>query len=323
MPYDWRPYVPVADRRRRAAAEARRRAKRGEVMSPVIIEGRKIARSFWGKAWCDNLEAYSDFANRLPRGRTYARNGSVIDLKISDGAVRALVYGSELYTIEVSVSPLAAAKWGALKADCAGAIESLVELLQGKFSEGVMARMCQQEGGLFPTPRELEFSCSCPDWARLCKHVAAALYGVGARLAERPELLFVLRGVDPGELLTHAASELPMGAAPAPEDVLDVGELDIFGLELDDPNEEIAAPQEAVAAPDAFREWLRSKEDDGTVVASFSALEEILGALPAEAKASEAWWADSAGAIQRRWIAEGFTLRKVWTERGWVVLERP
>jgi uncharacterized Zn finger protein len=65
--------------------------KTGQLTSPVMLESRKIAHTFWGKAWCDNLEAYSDFANRLPRGRTYVRNGSVVDLQIGPGSVTARV----------------------------------------------------------------------------------------------------------------------------------------------------------------------------------------------------------------------------------------
>src|SRR5665213_273756 len=94
--YGFRPYVPVAERRAKAARELAKLAKKhGQASSPVRLDGRKIASTFWGKAWCDNLEAYSDYANRLPRGRTYLRNGSVIDLRIEPGKVQALVCGSE------------------------------------------------------------------------------------------------------------------------------------------------------------------------------------------------------------------------------------
>ena len=186
--YGWRPYVSVAERRRKAAREMQKLRKKGHPVSPVVIEGRTIARTFWGKAWCDNLERYSDFANRLPRGRTYVRNGSVVDLQIAPGEVNALVSGSELYKVAVKVSAVPKARWTSICADCAGAIDSLVELLQGRFSKGVMERICQQKTGLFPAPAEIEFSCSCPDWASMCKHVAAVLYGIGARLDEQPEL---------------------------------------------------------------------------------------------------------------------------------------
>jgi len=184
--YGWRRYVPVAERRRQATAEVRRRQKAGEELAPVHIEGRTIAHSFWGSSWCEHLESYSDYANRLPRGRTYVRNGSIIDLQILPGLVQAEVQGSELYRVSVKVAPLEPATWAALRKDCAGSIDSLVELLQGKLSKGVMERICQRRSGLFPSPAEIQLSCSCPDWAHMCKHVAAALYGIGARWTSSP-----------------------------------------------------------------------------------------------------------------------------------------
>ena len=234
MFYEWRPYVPVAERRRKAEREMQRLAKKGHPVSPVVVEGRAIARTFWGKAWCDNLERYSDFSNRLPRGRTYVRNGSVVDLQIGPGEVAAIVSGSELYEVAVKVAAVPKARWTSICGDCAGAIDSLVELLQGRFSKGVMERICQQKKGLFPTPAEIELSCSCPDWASMCKHVAAVLYGVGARLDERPELLFKLRKVDEKELVAKAARGLSVSKSrPAAEKVLATDGLsELFGLEL-------------------------------------------------------------------------------------------
>src|SRR5512138_901063 len=185
--YGWRPYVPVAQRRAMAARELAKLAKKnGHAASPVAIEGRKIASTFWGKAWCDNLEAYSDFSNRLPRGRTYVRNGSVVDLQITPGKVTARVSGSSLYKIEIKIQPLLPKIWKSIQKECAGKIDSLIELLQGKLSSAVMQVVTRQNGGLFPTPKEINLDCSCPDWADLCKHVAASLYGVGARLDSNP-----------------------------------------------------------------------------------------------------------------------------------------
>jgi len=200
----------------------------------VAIEGRTIARTFWGKAWCDNLEGYSDYENRLPRGRTYVRNGSVLDLQITPGEVTALVSGSEIYKVAVKVLPVPKRRWSSICSDCAGAIDSLVELLQGRLSKGVMERICQQKTGLFPTPAEMEFSCSCPDWASMCKHVAAALYGIGARLDEQPELLFKLRKVDEKHLIATAGSGLPLSKrGPAADKVLAASGLsELFGLEM-------------------------------------------------------------------------------------------
>src|SRR6266511_5243747 len=166
--YGWRDYVPVAARRLQAMREVAALKKKGHQTLPVLIDGRAIAKTFWGKAWCDNLERYSDFANRLPRGRTYVRNGSVLDLRIAPGDVQALVRGSEMYRLAVKVSPVSKARWTSICTDCAGAIDSLVELLRGRFSTHVMERICRQKTGLFPAPAEIRFSCSCPDWASMC-----------------------------------------------------------------------------------------------------------------------------------------------------------
>jgi len=248
--YEWRPYVPVAERRRQAERELKKRKKKGQSIAPVSIDGRVIAKSFWGKAWCENLERYSDYANRLPRGRTYVRNGSVVDLQIARGKVAAFVSGSDLYKIKIGIAPVPRSRWKAVCQDCAGSIDSLIELLQGRFAKGVMDRVCREGDGLFPAPAEITLSCSCPDWADMCKHVAAALYGVGARLDEKPELLFLLRGVDEKELLAGAGSDLTR-ARPAPTaqllDESDVAAL--FGLEMAEP----VAPATAAAAKQGAR----------------------------------------------------------------------
>jgi uncharacterized Zn finger protein len=242
--YGWRPYVPVAAKRARATRELARLGKRGgRKPDPVTIEGRTIARSFWGKAWCDNLERYSDFENRLPRGRTYVRNGSVVDLEITPGKVMAQVAGSELYRVEIAIRPLSRPRWKEVVRDCTGQIGSLVELLAGRFSSGVMEVLVRPREGLFPEPREIEMSCSCPDWATMCKHVAATLYGVGARLDDRPELFFALRQVDQLELCAAAGSANALsGAGPAGEKRLEAAEdlSALFGIDLDG---RAAAPQ--------------------------------------------------------------------------------
>ena len=231
--YGWKPYVPVAKRREQAHKAAAKAKKAGQDYQPVSVHGRSMAKTFWGKAWCDNLEAYSDFENRLPRGRTYVRNGSVIDLRIEPGKVLAQVVGSSLYRIEIAIATLPVAQWQALVANCTGSIASLVELLQGKLSKPVMERMCEPKTGLFPSPKEIQLHCSCPDWASMCKHVTAALYGVGVRLDEKPELLFTLRQVDAGDLVIQAALPVKTKQAPATRRVLDdAGLADVFGIEL-------------------------------------------------------------------------------------------
>jgi len=231
---NWPRYVPVAERRRQAAKKAAKLKKAGRDMAPIEITGRKIASTFWGEAWCKNLEAYSDYANRLPRGRTYVRNGSVIDLQIEAGCVRALVSGSHIYEVEIKIAPLAKKKWVDIKGRCAGQIDSLVELLQGAISKGVMEIVTRKDEGLFPSPREITLNCSCPDWATMCKHVAATLYGVGARLDHEPELLFTLRGVDPTEMVA-AAVDQPTAAGKAHKGrVLETDALSsLFGVDID------------------------------------------------------------------------------------------
>lgn len=231
----WPPYVPVAERRKRAAAEMKKLAKKGHPVSPVVITGRAIATTVWGKAWCTNLEAYSDYANRLPRGRTYARNGSVVDLQIAPGKIDAHVSGSFMYRITITVTPLAKPAWEKLCGECAGGIDSLVELLQGRFAAGVMERLCRQQDGLFPTPKQIKLRCSCPDGAYLCKHVAAVLYGIGARLDHQPELLFTLRQVAATDLLTKAGTGLAKQVgAPSSDRTLAADEVGtLFGLEMD------------------------------------------------------------------------------------------
>jgi uncharacterized Zn finger protein len=232
--HEWRPYVPVAQRRREAAKKLAKLKKKSQPVSPVTIEGRAIAKSFWGKSWCTNLERYSDYENRLPRGRTYVRNGSVVDLQLAKSKVSAVVSGSDLYTVTITIAPVPATRWKAICRDCAGTIDSLVELLQGRLSKGVMDRVCREGDGLFPAPKEIKLSCSCPDWADMCKHVAAVLYGVGARLDEKPALLFQLRGVDENQLLANAGQELSLKkAVPATTKVLDDGDVAaLFGLEM-------------------------------------------------------------------------------------------
>lgn len=229
-------YVSVAERRKRAARKLAQLRKKGHAPAPIVLEPRgAIAKTFWGKAWCDHLESYADYASRLPRGRSYVRNGSVIDLQIATGEVRALVSGSEIYEATIAVSPLAAARWKAVRKDCAGQIGTVVELLSGKLSRAVMEKLCHRERGLFPGGREIEMRCSCPDGAWLCKHLAAVLYGVGARLDASPELLFTLRGVDGAELVAAAGDAGALVAAPMPGEVgIASGDLaDIFGIELE------------------------------------------------------------------------------------------
>ncbi len=230
----WAPYVSVVERRKQAEREISKLRKKGHPIAPVIINGRAIATTFWGKAWCENLESYRDFESRLPRGRSYVRNRAVLDLQITPLAVRALVSGSSIYNVAISITAAPKTQWHSICRDCAGGIDSLVELLRGQFSKGVMERICRQDKGLFPRPSEIKFSCSCPDFASMCKHVAAVLYGVGARLDEEPELLFRLRAVDENDLLVHLDAAVPLSATGAVAGkVLEADNIAaLFGLEM-------------------------------------------------------------------------------------------
>ena len=263
MFYMWRPYVSVADRRRNAEREVAKLRKKGREVSPVEIEGRAIAKTFWGRAWCENLERYSDYANRLPRGRTYVRNGSVMDLQVAPGTVSALVSGSRIYTVTVKVAAVPKARWNAIGKDCAGAIDSLVELLQGRFSKGVMERICRPKTGLFPSPGEIELACSCPDWASMCKHVAAVLYGIGARLDQKPELLFRLRKVDEKALIARAGHGVPLAkTGPRAEKVLDAAGLsELFGIEMAPAAERRAPAERRDARPTVRRGPVKRRRD--------------------------------------------------------------
>src|SRR5499427_8579615 len=239
---EWPRYVPVAERRAKARREMDKLRKKGKDIQPVNLDGRTIACSFWGKGWCDHLESFSDYANRLPRGRTYVRNGSVCHLDIRPGRIEAIVSGSELYNIVIRIKELKAATWASIKNKCSGHIGSMLELLQGKLSDQVMAIVTDRHHGLFPQPGEIALDCSCPDWADMCKHVAAVLYGVGSRLDSQPELLFLLRDVDAQELIT-AELALPNAAGAVTGDTLAADQLGaIFGIDLDTATDVSPAP---------------------------------------------------------------------------------
>ncbi|HTW80774.1 MAG TPA: hypothetical protein VME23_14605 [Terracidiphilus sp.] len=231
------PYVPVARRRANALREVRRLTAKGTQVSPVEIAGRVIASTFWGKAWCDNLESYSDFENRLPRGRTYVRNGSVVDLQIETGKITSMVSGSSLYRIVIQIRPLATPCWKKLKQQCGAGIGTVVELLQGRLSNSVMSVVTSRDCGLFPAPAEIEMSCSCPDWAGMCKHVAATLYGVGNRLDREPQLLFKLRQVDHLELIAQAGQPSPKLKGAGGKTIAKDQLADVFGIELESEGE--------------------------------------------------------------------------------------
>lgn len=231
--YGWAPYVTVAERRAKARKQMEKLKKKGLAVQPVETGGRKIATSFWGKGWCDHMESFSDFENRLPRGRTYVRNGSVCHLAIESGQIKAIVSGSTLYNVKITIAPLAKKRWLTVKRACSGKIASLIDLLRGKLDKGVMQVVSDRNEGLFPLPGEMKFDCNCPDWADMCKHVAAVLYGVGTRLDDSPEMLFLLRGVNHEELIdVTAAVNVVAQKGSSRRRIAATGISDVFGIDL-------------------------------------------------------------------------------------------
>ena len=266
MWWTYKPYVSVGQRQAMARKEIAKLEKAGRKISPVRVEGRKIASTFWGKAWCTHLESYSDYSNRLPRGRTYLRNGSVLDLQIEPGKISALVSGSEIYSIAINIKPLARETWDGIRQRLSGEIRSIIELLQGRMSDAVMAVVTDRAGGMFPAPDHIEMDCSCPDSAGLCKHLAAVLYGVGARLDTQPELLFKLRQVNHLELVpTSDTLDALTSAGSASRKTIASNELaDVFGVEMDQAAE---TPIATIPAAKAVRTAGKSVTDKKSVAA--------------------------------------------------------
>ncbi|MBN1919529.1 MAG: helix-turn-helix domain-containing protein [Verrucomicrobia bacterium] len=296
--YQWRPYVPVAVRRMQALKEMERLRKKGTTIQPVRIEGRKIARTFWGAAWCDHLESFSDYWNRLPRGRSYVRNGSVCHLDIAKGKVNAMVAGSSLYEVKVAIKTLPSTRWKDMKTRCAGQIGSLLELLQGRLSDNVMKVVTDRDKGLFPLPGEISLECSCPDWAVMCKHVAAVLYGVGARLDEKPELLFLLRGVDHEELISD---EIGLATATAQtgsgrKRIADEALADVFGIEIS----EDTAPARTARAQNRTRAAAGSKDASRATAKRIVKPKAKAVARARRAKATSAAGAKTSSRVARR-----------------------
>jgi uncharacterized Zn finger protein len=246
--HSWPRYLREDERRARAGRAAKKLTRGGRELHPVVVEGRIAAKSAWGKGWCTTLASYGDYSNRLPRGMSYLRSGAVIDLQIERGRVAALVSGSSVYKVGIHIRPLTKPRWRAIKEKCAGRITSLVALLRGELSPPIMTMMARRDEGLFPAPAEIDVTCSCPDSAIMCKHVAAVLFGIGTRLDEEPELLFVLRGVDHRELITDApVTAVKRGRrASKSADKMASADLEaVFGIELAEQSEAGSASGEA------------------------------------------------------------------------------
>ncbi|QQL45412.1 SWIM zinc finger family protein [Sulfuriroseicoccus oceanibius] len=228
----------AAQRKARIAREVENRRAKGEPFEPIVCEVKRgiPAKTFWGVAWGENLESYSDYEHRLPRGRTYLRGGNVFDLEINEGNVFAYVTGGEIYEVTIDIEPMFDEPWAELKQRIAGKVTNVVDLMAGDLGAGVMEAVTDRELGLFPSPSEIRFSCSCPDWADMCKHVASVMYAVGVRLDQQPELLFKLRGVDHHELIDHASTDADLSTDSDEAGILEAGELsELFGIDLGDP----------------------------------------------------------------------------------------
>jgi len=231
--HGYSPYVSVAKRQAKALREMKKLRKKGKDIRPIEIEKRTITRTFWGKAWCNHIESLSDYENRLPRGRRYVRNGSVCHLAIRKGCVDAIVSGSELYNVRVDIGTLSGKQWNTIKENCAGKIGSVLELLNGELSDGVMQVVCDPHHGLFPQCQDIKLSCDCFDSATMCKHVAAVLYGVGARLDHSPEKLFELRGVDHNVLIDVSTLVIDTKQGNESRRRIDHANIaDVFGIDL-------------------------------------------------------------------------------------------
>jgi uncharacterized Zn finger protein len=249
--------VSVAEKKERAARKLEELSKKNPFLKPVIIEGRKIAHTWWGKAWNLNLERYADYSNRIGRGRSYLCHGAVLDLQIDSGEVRALVQGSDSrpYSVVIGIKTLNQKTWQTILSQCQGMLESLQDLMNGDFPKAIGEIFTHQDTGLFPSPKEISFSCSCPDIAGMCKHVAASLYGIGARLDESPELFFKMRKVAMDELIRQAVTDrkekLLAKASRRSSRVLDEVDLSAtFGIDLHQDAPAIAsAPSVAPASP--------------------------------------------------------------------------
>lgn len=252
----WWSYSDAEEQKQRLQREIARRTKRGEKFEPLVApEGKKLSTTFWGQAWCRNLESYQDYESRLPRGRSYLRKGSVFNLEIEPGKLFATVAGSELYDTAIHIDPLPPKQWKKIVAAGSGQVGSMLDLLAGKLGDGLMRVLTDPQDGLFPKPKEIRFQCSCPDFADLCKHSAAVLYGVGVLLDTRPELLFTLRGVDQAELLSNASSSALSDLTTDGGDLSGADLSAIFGIDLSGAE----APLPVEEAPKKKRTAVRKK----------------------------------------------------------------
>jgi uncharacterized Zn finger protein len=234
-------YVSVGEKRAKAERKLKQLKKKNPAIQPIVLEGTAIAKTWWGKSWNLNLERYADYSNRIGRGRSYVRHGAVLDLRISAGQVNSLVQGSgtKPYTVTIKIKGITKKIWKNMKAACAGKLDSLPELLSGKFPKTLGEVFTAQGRGLFPSPQEIDFDCSCPDWAYMCKHVAATLYGIGTRLDDDPGLFFQLRKVKIDDLIQQTLKDqsyklLEKAEKMSSGKIAESDLSDIFGIDMEE-----------------------------------------------------------------------------------------
>ena len=240
--WGYAPYISVGEKRAKAARKLKQLLKKNPDMKPILLDGRSIAKTWWGKSWNINLERYADYSNRIGRGRSYVRHGAVLDLQIDAGKCESLVQGtrSKPYSVYIKIKPVNTKIRQTIISDCEGKLDSLQELLTGKFPKALGEIFTTRGKGLFPSPKEIDFHCSCPDSASMCKHVAATLYGIGARLDEDPALFFKLRKVKMKDLITEAVEDetrklLKKAKKKSRRAIAESDLSDLFGLEMEDP----------------------------------------------------------------------------------------
>lgn len=286
-------YVSKAEKMEKAESARKALQKKGISLEPVILPGRTIATSWWGKAWTGNLERYSDYENRLPRGRSYVRSGAVLDLKIREGIITALVAGSRSkpYSITITIAPLNRKQRDALQERSRSSLDSLQLLLTGEFPTDLKNDFFRQTSGIFPSPKEIKLDCTCPDWAEMCKHVAAALYGTAVRLDEKPELFFLMRGIEVnsfiGEAVQEAGRTIAKKAAGKSARTLTIatGEMEaLFGISLETADN---IPEPAV------------KKISKTVLKKRTATEKKKSGLKKEPAAKVKTLSEKAGAVKK------------------------
>ena len=226
----------MAELGQKARASAAQLERKGRMLTPALVEGRTIARTWWGKAWVSNIERYADFSNRVGRGKRYVRAGCVIDLQVSKSRIEAVVQGSRKkpYEVSVYIEPMGDEAFAALLERCSTRADSLESLVAGDFPQEMKNQLTAGRDGIFPAPALVRFDCSCPDSALMCKHIAAAIMGVAPLLDANPLLLFELRGINTQDLVKRSVEQklnlmLANADAPSPR-ILDVSDDELTRL---------------------------------------------------------------------------------------------